>query len=104
PVGVVMASLFTMVGGVAVSSPPTTTLALERYPHIAGTASSLLGMARFPIGGIAAPLVGIAGAATMLPLGIVTVVAVALAAASAGLLRMPRPASPAEPAEPAAPD
>ena len=79
PVVVVIVSLFIMVSGVAVTTPPTTTLALAEYPQIAGTASSLLGMARFAFGAIAAPLVGIAGAASILPLGLVTVTSIALA-------------------------
>lgn len=79
PVVVVNASLFIMVSGVAVTTPPTTTLALAEYPQIAGTASSLLGMARFAFGAIAAPLVGIAGATSILPLGLVTVTSIALA-------------------------
>ena len=66
----------------AISSPPATTLALVDYPQIAGTASSLLGMVRFGFGGIAAPLVGVAGAASILPLGVVAVVTVLLAGAS----------------------
>lgn len=86
PVAVVIVSLLMMVSGVAVTTPPTTTLALADYPQIAGTASSLLGMARFALGGVSAPLVGIAGAATMLPLGIVTVASIGLAAASVALL------------------
>jgi DHA1 family bicyclomycin/chloramphenicol resistance-like MFS transporter len=49
---------------------------------MAGTASSVLGMIRFGFGGIAAPLVGIAGAASILPLGIVTTAAVLLSAAA----------------------
>ena len=80
PLGVVLASLVTMVSGVAVTTPPSTSLALADYPRMAGTASSLLGLARFAFGGIAAPLVGIGGADTALPLGIVTLVAVAAAA------------------------
>jgi DHA1 family bicyclomycin/chloramphenicol resistance-like MFS transporter len=86
PVSVVIVSLFLLVGGVAVTTPPTTTIALADHPRLAGTASSLLGMARFALGGVVAPLVGIAGAATMLPLGIVAVAAIALAAASVALL------------------
>ena len=86
PVSVVIVSLFLLVGGVAVTTPPTTTIALADHPRMAGTASSLLGMARFALGGVVAPLVGIAGAATMLPLGIVAVAAIALAAASVALL------------------
>ncbi len=80
PVAVVIVSLFVLASGVAFSSPPATTLALAGYPQIAGTASSLLGMVRFGFGGLAAPLVGVAGAASILPLGIVTLVSLALAA------------------------
>ena len=72
-------SLFTMVSGVAVTSPPTTSLALANYPDIAGTASSLLGLARFAFGGLAAPMVGLSGADNAVPLGLVTVVSAALA-------------------------
>ncbi len=79
PVMAVNFSLFVMVSGVAVTTPPTTTLALAEYPQIAGTASSLLGMARFAFGAVAAPLVGVAGAATILPLGLVTTASIVLA-------------------------
>ena len=80
PLWVVLASLFALAAGVSISSPPATTLALIGYPQIAGTASSLLGMVRFGFGGIAAPLVGVAGALSILPLGVVTVTTTALAA------------------------
>jgi DHA1 family bicyclomycin/chloramphenicol resistance-like MFS transporter len=80
PVIAVIVSLFTMVGGVATTSPPTTSLAMANYPDIAGTASSLLGLARFGLGGLAAPLVGIGGSHNALPLGLVTVAATLLAA------------------------
>ncbi|WP_228010267.1 MFS transporter [Nonomuraea phyllanthi] len=86
PPAVVIVSLLVMVSGVAATTPPATTLALAGYPHMAGTASSLLGMARFAFGGLAAPFVGLAGAASMLPLGIVTVVSVALAVAACAVL------------------
>jgi DHA1 family bicyclomycin/chloramphenicol resistance-like MFS transporter len=86
PLPVVIISLFALASGVAISSPPATTLALADWPQMAGTASSLLGMIRFGFGGISAPLVGIAGAATVLPLGAVTAACVVLAAAAfAGL-------------------
>ena len=95
PLWVVIVSLFLLASGVAISSPPATTLALVEYPQIAGTASSLLGMVRFGFGGIAAPLVGIAGALSILPLGVVTTVAVLLAGAAYLLLaRRPTPAAP----------
>ena len=98
PVVVVNIALFIMVSGIAVTTPPTTTLALAEYPQIAGTASSLLGMARFAFGAIAAPLVGIAGPATILPLGLVTTISIALAAIAYATLiarpfRTPQPPS-----------
>lgn len=91
PLWLVLASLFALASGVAMTSPPATTLALIGYPQIAGTASSVLGMVRFGFGAVAAPLVGIAGAASILPLGMVAVTATVLAAASFLLLtRLPR--------------
>jgi DHA1 family bicyclomycin/chloramphenicol resistance-like MFS transporter len=80
PVVAVILSLFTMVGGVATTTTPTTSLAMANYPDIAGTASSLLGLARFGLGGLAAPLVGLGGSHDALPLGLVTVAATLLAA------------------------
>ncbi len=98
PLWVVIVSLFLLAGGVAVSSPPATTLALVSYPRMAGTASSLLGMVRFGFGGVAAPFVGIAGALSILPLGVVTTVAVTLAGiASLVLARTRTPSTPAAP-------
>lgn len=85
PLPVVLLSLFALSAGVAISSPPATTLALVGYPRIAGTASSLLGMVRFGFGGVAAPLVGVAGALSILPLGIVALSAAVLAAAGFAL-------------------
>jgi DHA1 family bicyclomycin/chloramphenicol resistance-like MFS transporter len=82
PLWVVIISLFALASGVAISSPPATTLALVEYPQIAGTASSLLGMIRFGFGGVSAPIVGVAGGTSILPLGIVTVAAVVLAGAA----------------------
>lgn len=102
PLPVVIVSLFTLASGVAISSPPATTLALAEYPQMAGTASSLLGMVRFGFGGFAAPLVGVAGATSILPLGLVTVTSVALAGA-AFLILSRRRATTIEPvAEPTA--
>jgi DHA1 family bicyclomycin/chloramphenicol resistance-like MFS transporter len=78
---IVVVSLLLLVGGVAVTTPPATTLALADRPEIAGTASSLLGMARFAFGGVSAPLVGLGGAG-VLPWAVVTVVALGLAVAA----------------------
>ncbi|WP_028270038.1 multidrug effflux MFS transporter [Arthrobacter sp. UNC362MFTsu5.1] len=90
PLIAIILSLFTMVSGVAVTSPPATSLALKEYPDIAGTASSLLGLARFSFGGLAAPLVGICGANDPVPFGIVAAAAAAAAALCLGLVRRRR--------------
>jgi DHA1 family bicyclomycin/chloramphenicol resistance-like MFS transporter len=103
PLPAVIVSLLVMVSGAAVITPPVTTLALADYPQIAGTASSLLGTTRYAFGAVSAPLVGIAGAATMVPLGIVTTVSVTLAGTAYAALRTrrtPRPAVPASASEP----
>lgn len=103
PLWVVIVALFLLSSGVALSAAPATTLALAEYPHMAGTASSLLGMVRFGFGGVAAPLVGVAGALSIMPLGVVTVVSVALATAAA-LLLAPRRSTELAPSSAAAPE
>jgi len=84
PLIAVVLSLFTMVSGVAVTTPPTTSMALAGYPDVAGTASSFLGVARFAFGGLAAPLVGLGGSSAV-PLGLVTVGGAVLAAVAYAL-------------------
>ncbi|HUR72939.1 MAG TPA: multidrug effflux MFS transporter [Sporichthya sp.] len=86
PLVAVVVSLVALVSGVAVTTPPTTSLALADYPHMAGTAASFLGVARFAFGGLSAPLVGLGGSSA-LPLGIVTVTCTALAALGYALTR-----------------
>ncbi|MGH8891969.1 MAG: multidrug effflux MFS transporter [Actinomycetes bacterium] len=87
PLGAMVVSLFVIVSGVAVTTPPATSLALEQYPDVAGSASSLLGLARFGFGAVVAPLVGVAGAQTAVPLGVVAVGAAACGALSYALIR-----------------
>ena len=93
PLWVVLVALFALASGVATASPPATTFALVEYPQIAGTASSLLGMVRFGFGGVAAPLVGVAGARSILPLGAVTVTATVLSAIALSVLARSRQAA-----------
>jgi DHA1 family bicyclomycin/chloramphenicol resistance-like MFS transporter len=79
PLPAMVASLFLLVSGVATATPPATSLAPAGCPDIAGTASSPLSLAPFAFGGLAAPLVGLGGAGTAVPLGLVTVVCAAVA-------------------------
>jgi DHA1 family bicyclomycin/chloramphenicol resistance-like MFS transporter len=64
-------SLLVMVSANGLVFPTSTALALADYPDQAGTASSLLGLGQFLAGGLVAPLVGIAGEQTAVPLGLV---------------------------------
>ena len=68
----VLASLFVMVSAIGMILPTSAALALSNYPERAGTASALLGLLQYVVGGLAAPLVGLAGEQTAVPLGLVT--------------------------------
>jgi DHA1 family bicyclomycin/chloramphenicol resistance-like MFS transporter len=68
-------SLFLMVSSLGMVFPTASALALAAYRTEAGTASSLLGLFQFLAGAITAPLVGIAGEQTAVPLGVVALVA-----------------------------
>ncbi|HEY5820864.1 MAG TPA: multidrug effflux MFS transporter [Propionibacteriaceae bacterium] len=72
-------SLFVMVSALGLVFPTATTLAMSDYPDQAGAASSLLGLGQFTAGAVAAPLVGIAGEDTAVPLGVVAFTASACA-------------------------
>jgi DHA1 family bicyclomycin/chloramphenicol resistance-like MFS transporter len=73
---VIIPGLFLVVSSVGLISITTSSLALQNQGQSAGTASALLGMLSFIIGGVVAPLVGIGGTQTALPLAIVIAVAV----------------------------
>jgi len=70
-----IASLLVMVSAVGLVFPTSTALALADYPDQAGTASSLLGLGQYLAGAVAAPLVGIAGSRSAVPLGLVALAA-----------------------------
>ena len=67
----VLGSLFVMVSAIGLVLPTSTALGLSNYPERAGTASALLGLLQYLVGGLAAPLVGLAGEDTAVPLGVV---------------------------------
>jgi MFS transporter, DHA1 family, multidrug resistance protein len=87
PLGVLIGALVVMVCAVGLIFPTANALAMADYPDLAGTASSLQGLSQFVFGAVAAPLVGIAGEQTAVPLGIVTTTVSLCAMASfAGLV------------------
>ena len=83
-------SLFVMVSALGLVFPTATALAMADYPQQAGTASSLLGLGQFVFGALVAPLVGIAGEETAVPLGVVALTVSTLA--SLAFLTLVRPA------------
>jgi DHA1 family bicyclomycin/chloramphenicol resistance-like MFS transporter len=79
----VLAPLAVIIASCGFAFPNTPALALTRHGEAAGTAAAMLGAAQFGIGGLAAPLVGLLGTASAVPMA-----AVMLAATTAALLLM----------------
>jgi DHA1 family bicyclomycin/chloramphenicol resistance-like MFS transporter len=51
--------------------PNAMALSLQDFPHLAGSASALLGVAQFGLGAAVAPLVGIRGSSDIFPMALV---------------------------------
>jgi DHA1 family bicyclomycin/chloramphenicol resistance-like MFS transporter len=66
--------LFLVVASLGLVLPNSTALALADHPRVAGSASGLPGVLQFIVGAAAAPLVGVAGTSSALPMA--TVIAV----------------------------
>jgi DHA1 family bicyclomycin/chloramphenicol resistance-like MFS transporter len=64
----ILAGLFVTVCGVGLVLPSATTLTLADHPEHAGSASALLGTAQFLVGAGVAPLVGLAGGRSAVPM------------------------------------
>ncbi|WP_235999811.1 Bcr/CflA family multidrug efflux MFS transporter [Qaidamihabitans albus] len=60
--------LFVVVSSIGLIMPNTNSLALADHPRSAGSASALLGVLQFVIGGAASPLVGLGGDDSALPM------------------------------------
>ncbi len=71
PLPAFLVPLYAMMWTMGFIFPNSTALALTNYPRSAGSASALLGLAQFATGAIAAPLVGIAGEESALPMALV---------------------------------
>jgi DHA1 family bicyclomycin/chloramphenicol resistance-like MFS transporter len=81
-----LASLFVAVSAVGLVLPNATARALAGEARTAGSASALLGLGMYILGAAAAPLVGVAGRSTAVPLGVVMAVLGSLAVVSFALL------------------
>jgi MFS transporter, DHA1 family, multidrug resistance protein len=65
----VLSSFFVMVASLGLIAPNAAALALANInPRTAGSASALLGVLQFSVGAVAAPLVGLGGATTAIPM------------------------------------
>ncbi|TMD66403.1 MAG: multidrug effflux MFS transporter [Chloroflexi bacterium] len=92
----VLPPLFFLVSSVGFIVPNATALALSRRPNAAGTGSALLGVIQSGVGAIGAPLVGVAGISSALPMaGVIAIsgsgaiLAFALTSAVASKREMP---------------
>jgi DHA1 family bicyclomycin/chloramphenicol resistance-like MFS transporter len=88
--------LFVVVASLGLVFPNATALALADHPRVAGSASGLLGVLQFIVGAATAPLVGVGGTGTALPMAL-TIAALSVGGALAGTVlatgpsRLPRP-------------
>lgn len=71
PLLAVVIPIFFFITSIGVVGTAAFTLAMESQGHVAGSASALLGLLPFILGAATAPLVGIAGEDTAVPMGLV---------------------------------
>lgn len=82
PLVTVVIPIFFFVASIGVISASSFSLAMEAQGHIAGSASALLGLLPFLFGSLTAPLVGVAGEETAIPMGVIIFAAGLLATLS----------------------
>jgi len=70
----ILPAFFFIVSSVGLVSTATSSLALQNQGKTAGSAAALLGLLSFIVGSLVAPLVGIGGSHTAVPLGIIIAV------------------------------
>ncbi|SFL88157.1 multidrug effflux MFS transporter [Salibacterium qingdaonense] len=92
PLIFIVIPIFLVVSCVGVVTTTCFSLAMETQGHRAGSASALLGLLPFLFGATSAPLVGVAGEGTALPMGLIIFIADALAL-SCYLFLVRKPAS-----------
>ena len=79
PLLTIVVPIFFFVASIGIISTSSFSLAMESQGHIAGSASALLGLLPFILGAITAPLVGIAGEETAVPMGAIIFVSALIA-------------------------
>lgn len=79
PLIAVAVPIFFFVSSIGITGTTSFALAMETQGHIAGSASALLGLLPFVLGSLTAPLVGIGGEYTAIPMAIIMFLASLLA-------------------------
>jgi DHA1 family bicyclomycin/chloramphenicol resistance-like MFS transporter len=78
-------ALFLVISSLGFLAPGVTALAMSEHQAVAGTAAALVGTIQMALGGVVAPLAGLAGSGTAVPFGIVIGL---LAVGALGVLRL----------------
>lgn len=89
PLFALVVPLFLFVCSIGISTTAAFPLAMESQADNAGSAAALLGVVPFVLGAIVAPLVGIAGEETAVPLGVIILISSAVAILAYFLLVKP---------------
>ncbi|MEW2594213.1 multidrug effflux MFS transporter [Micromonospora aurantiaca] len=84
-------ALFAFVGSLGMVMPNSTALALDAHARHAGTAAALMGGLQSVVGALAAPLVGLGGEGSALPMAVVLAGAALLSLTAVLTLARPRP-------------
>ncbi|MEU5528128.1 multidrug effflux MFS transporter [Micromonospora chersina] len=87
---VVGVTLFAFVGSLGMVTPNSTALALDAHARHAGTAAALMGGVQSVVGALAAPLVGLGGEGSAVPMAVVLAAAAALSLTAVLTLARPR--------------
>ncbi len=83
----VLPCLFVVVASLGFVYPNATALALSDHPRAAGSASAVLGVIQYVVGASAAPLVGLGGSTSALPMALVIAALASAALAASALAR-----------------
>ncbi|VBB09578.1 efflux bcr cfla: drug resistance transporter bcr/cfla subfamily [Lucifera butyrica] len=75
PIFFILIPLFIIVSCIGITTTASFSLAIRRQPHLAGSASGLLGVVSFIFGALASPLVGLGNGTTAIPMAIVITIA-----------------------------
>jgi len=87
----VLPGFLLVVSSVGLNSPNATALALADHAHQAGSAAALLGLLYYAVGAIVAPLAGVGGTHTAVPMAVVIALLDVAAVSTFVVLTRPRP-------------